>query len=227
MSDLIRELDRRVAGLARDRESGASDILEEAIRILASARDARLPIAPVARAICQAQPAMASLWNAALEAVASEREPGRFDRFVQRAARSRAGLTRFAVEFFASDDTGPLRLVTISASRTVWTVFEALRPHRDVHVACSESRPAAEGRGLAARLAAADIPVTLFSDAAIAHALSASDAVLVGADAVCSDRFLNKSGTRMLAAAAAQLGIPVYVAATRDKFVSPPLESHL
>ena len=228
MSDLSGELDRRIARLASDRESGASDILDEAIRILTSARDARLPIPPVAKAICQAQPSMASLWNAALEAVASERDPGRFDRFVQRVARSRAGLARFAVEFFASDaDVGPLRLVTISASRTVWTVFEALRPYRQIHVSCSESRPAGEGRGLAARLATTGVPVTLFSDAAIAHALSTSDAVVVGADAVCSDWFLNKSGTRMLAAAAAQLGVPVYVAATRDKFVGPPLESRL
>ncbi len=35
------------------------------------------------------------------------------------------------------------------------------------------------------------------------------------------DWFLNKTGTRMLAASAAQQGVPVYVVATRDKFVSP------
>ena len=59
----------------------------------------------------------------------------------------------------------------------------------------------------------------LFSDSAIAHALDDADAVMVGADAIVPSWFLNKSGTRMLAAAAAQRGVPVYVIAARDKFV--------
>src|SRR5436190_1738139 len=81
-------------------------------------------------------------------------------------------------------------------------------------------RPALEGRRLASRLAAAGIAVTYFSDAAISQALGGADAVVFGADAVAPEWFLNKSGTRMLAAAAGQQGLPVHVIATRDKFVS-------
>jgi len=71
------------------------------------------------------------------------------------------------------------------------------------------------------------VPVTCFTDAAIGHALGGADAVLVGADAVAAEWFLNKSGTRMLAATAAQEGVPLYVLASRDKFVSHTIANRL
>ena len=69
--------------------------------------------------------------------------------------------------------------------------------------------------------------VTHYADAALAQALEGADAVVIGADAVSPDWFLNKSGTRMLAAAAAQQGVPVYVCATRDKLVSRAVAARL
>ena len=228
MDDFSVELDRRIARVAADRTSGATAILEEVLRILADARAAALPITPVARAICQAQPSMAGVWTAALEAVASGSQPERFDRFVLRLGRAQAAIARFGLELLAPHEVDePLRLVTLSASRSVQGVFEAVRRRRPLHVACSESRPAAEGRDLAGTLAAMGIQVTVFGDAAIAHALEGSDAVVVGADAVGPDWFLNKSGTRMLAAAASQQGVAVYVVAGRDKFVGPAVASRL
>jgi translation initiation factor 2B subunit (eIF-2B alpha/beta/delta family) len=221
VGDLDPALDRRIALLASDRESGASEVLDEVIAMLREALDRGDPIRPVARAICRAQPSMASVWNAALEALASERAPGRFEWFAQRVARSGDALVRFADVLFAVEGaSGPLRLVTLSFSRSVVRVIEALARHRVVRVACSESRPALEGRRLASRLSAAGIAITCFSDAALGHALAAADAVLFGADAVAPEWFLNKSGTRMLAATAARQGLPVYVLATRDKFVT-------
>src|SRR5262249_18009640 len=142
-----------------------------------------------------------------------------FDRFAERVARAPAAIARFAREIF-DEGQSPLRLVTVSFSRTVETVLRSLAERRSLRIACSEGRPALEGRRLATRLAAHGVAVTCFSDAAIGHALASADAVLVGADAVAPEWFLNKSGTRMLAAAAAQQGIPVYVTAARDKFVS-------
>jgi ribose 1,5-bisphosphate isomerase len=228
MADLPAELVRRIAQLAADRQSGASDILDETLKILRDARAIRVPIQGVGRALCRAQPSMASVWNAALEAVADERAPGRFDRFTHRVTRASAALGRFAADAFAtSEGAGPLRLVTVSMSRSVAVVFDAVRRQRPIRVCCSESRPALEGRTLAARLAEAGVPVTCFSDAAVAHALAAADAVVVGADAIGPELFLNKSGTRMLAAAAAQQGVPVYVAATRDKFVGHAVAARL
>jgi ribose 1,5-bisphosphate isomerase len=215
------ELQRRISLVASDRESGASEILDEVIRLLREALATAAPVKLVARALCRAQPTMAPVWNAALEAVASAHAPQRFERFAERVARAPEALTRFAADHFAGDAPSlPLRLVTVSFSRSVFIVLEALARTHALRVACSEGRPALEGRRLASRLAATGIPVTYFSDAAIGQALASADLVLVGADTVAPEWFLNKSGTRMLAAAATQQGLPVYVVATRDKFVS-------
>jgi ribose 1,5-bisphosphate isomerase len=221
MDEVPVALQRRIARIATERESGASAILDEVIRVVEDARAAGAPMTLVARAVCRAQPSMAPVWNVALEALASADSPARFERFALRVARAPAALTRVAVEFLLGDvGDRPLDLVTLSFSRSVAMVFEALAHSHAVRVACSEGRPALEGRRLASRLAASGIPVTYFSDAAIGHALAGANAVVVGADAVAPEWFLNKSGTRLLAAAAAQQGVPVYVVATRDKFVS-------
>jgi translation initiation factor 2B subunit (eIF-2B alpha/beta/delta family) len=68
-----------------------------------------------------------------------------------------------------------------------------------------------------------DVRVVHVTDAALAAGLEESAAVLVGADAVAPHAWLNKTGTFMLAAAAGVKGIPVYVAATPDKFAMPAL----
>jgi ribose 1,5-bisphosphate isomerase len=227
MESLPPELVRRVAALASNRDAGASEILTQTMAILVEGRDRSLAMRELARMLCLAQPSMASVWNAALEALADEHAPGRFDRFAARVARASAALGRFGAELLAAGGAGPLRLVTLSLSRSVEVVFEAVRRQRPIHVGCSEGRPALEGRTCAARLAEAGVPVTCFSDAAIAHTLAGADAVVVGADAVGPEWFLNKSGTRMLAAAAVQQGVPVYVAATRDKFVGRAVGARL
>ena len=224
MSDLM----RRVAEMAEDRVSGATFILQAAVAVLGQALDQPAELAPLARALCVAQPTMAPIWNAALIALASRDDRARFTQFVRRVERAPQALARFAAAAF---DTGaplsPRRIVTISSSRSVVTVLEALRKQGPVEIACSESRPALEGRGLASSLAALGVAVTYFSDAALGAALAGAEAVLVGADAVMPRGFLNKVGTRMLAAAAASAGVPVYVAATRDKFVSAAIADRL
>ena len=222
------DFDQRIALLASDRESGASEIVDEAVAILRDALQARTVLA-VARALCRAQPTMAPIWNASLAALEAVEAPERFEEFAARVARAPRALTRFAIEHLAlgGDAARPLRLVTLSFSRSVAVVLETLAEERAVRVACSEARPALEGRRLAARLSGAGVPVTCFSDAAVAQALASADAVLVGADAVASEWFLNKSGTRMLATTASQQGVPLYVVASRDKFVGHALSAHI
>jgi len=232
------ELEQRIALLASDRESGASEILDEALAILRDALADPADLITVARALCRAQPTMAPIWNASIAALGAREDPERFTRFTKRVARAPDALARFALECFNDgENTGrpvdggrratSLRLVTISFSRSVARVLEVIGQTRSLRVSCSEGRPALEGRRLATRLAAAGIPVTCFTDAAIGHALGGADAVLVGADAVAPEWFLNKSGTRMLAATAAQQGVPLYVLASRDKFVSHAIAGRL
>jgi translation initiation factor eIF-2B subunit delta len=229
----MEDLDPLISDIARDRVSGATDILQRAIEVLR--RVMPKPAADrleVARAICRAQPGMAPLWNAALAAARDEGQPARFERFVQRAQRAPSALVRFACQLFAEPDapargrkTGPLSLVTLSSSASVRHALEGLASTRALRVACAEGRPALEGRGMATTLSQAGIAVSLFSDAAVGEAVDAADAVVVGADAIASEWFMNKVGTRMLAAAAVMVGLPVYVIASSDKFCAPALSS--
>ena len=220
------QLSRRIEALRANRTSGASGILSEALEILFAARAAHINVQQIAEAICQAQPTMAPVWNAAAAAVSPD--PERLNQFAERVRRAPAALARFAASHFADDASRDvLHVVTISSSGSVVAALTAILTTRPLRVSCSESRPALEGRRLASDLSQSGIPVTYFTDAAIAHALGDADAVLVGADAVAASCFLNKSGTRMLAAAASQQGVPVYVVASRDKFIGRELAARL
>lgn len=227
VTDIPGELRRRIAEIGADRESGAAALLDRAISVLRDALAAQAPLIEAARALCLAQPTMAPMWNAALEAIAAQRNPERFEHFAQRVARAPSALARFGADLLGGEETGAIHLVTISNSRSVGTVVEAVHRRRSVRLSCSESRPALEGRALAAACSPLGIAVTLFGDAAIGHALASADAVLLGADAVAPSWFVNKSGTAMLAAAASARGIPVYVVASRDKFVTEDVAARL
>ena len=215
------EFEQRVAKVASDRASGASEILDEVIAILRDAIAAGEDLPRLAAGLREAQPSMAAVWNATRAALATADGPESLERFARRAARAPEAMVRFAagVLGLGLPPGGGLRLVTLSYSRSVLRVLEALARERPVHVACAEGRPAYEGRRMADRIAAAGMTVAFFTDAAIACALTDAHAVVVGADAVTPEWFLNKTGTRMLAAAAGQQGVEIHVAATRDKFV--------
>jgi translation initiation factor 2B subunit (eIF-2B alpha/beta/delta family) len=209
--------------LKADVQSGASELLPRAMEILRHAVLAGDAIDAVAREVCLAQPSMAPMWNAALAALAQGRQPesAALDRFEQRRVRAGDAMTRVAVEALRPADRRRLHVVTVSYSGSVLACLRGLG--RDVRVSCAEGRPALEGRRLAAALARDGVAVDFFTDAALAGALHGADGdervVLVGADAVAPDWVVNKVGTGMLAAAASRAGVPVYVAATRDKFV--------
>lgn len=233
------ELARRIEALGADRISGASELLAEALAILFAARSRRADMWSVAQMICRAQPTMAPMWNAV--AAALSEDPDRLSHFAERVRRAPAALARYARGLFSEDvgtlpTDGPpegapaeraLHLVTLSFSASVVTAILAIRERRPVRISCGESRPALEGRRLATALAGAGIPVTCYADAAVAAALEDADAVLMGADAVAPGWFLNKIGSLMLAAAAHQRGVPVYVGATVDKFVAPTVAERL
>ena len=231
------ELNRRIDALAADRTTGASGIVAKALDILTAAKASDIDPREVTKALCLAQPTMASVWNAAAAALSDD--PTRLTQFAEQVRRAPHAIARYAAAQFAEETSDrPLHLVSISCSGSVVVALKAIRAARTVRVSCAESRPALEGRRLAAELVAAGIPVTYFSDAAIADALGSADpavahtpgnadAVLVGADAIAATWFLNKTGTRMLAAAATQQGVPVYVIASRDKFVGRELAARL
>jgi ribose 1,5-bisphosphate isomerase len=217
-----------IDALARDAESGASELVPRAVAILRrAAGQGWAELAAAARAVCAAQPSMAPIWNAAAAAVADQASPGALDRFEQRRARAGAALVRVAVEALRPEGARALRLVTCSFSGSVLTAVSELVRRGPVTVACAEGRPRFEGRRLAAALAAAGAAVEFYTDAGVADALPGASALVVGADAVMPGAFLNKCGTLALAAAAARHGVPAFVLATRDKFLAPALADRL
>lgn len=217
-----------VRRLAADAESGASELLPHALALLRAARaQGRTALVEVARGVCAAQPSMAPLWNAAAAALAAPEPDAPADRLevIERhSRRSGAALRRLAIELLqGAAATGSLHVTTCSFSGTVLGTLLELGERVKLTVACAEGRPAFEGRRLAAGLAAGTVAVDFYTDAGLSVALTHTDALVVGADAIAPEWFLNKCGTRLLAASAAALGVPVYVLATRDKFVAPAL----
>jgi len=210
--------------LAGDRTSGASELMAEAVATVRLAQIGGVEAASeVARALCEAQPAMAPFRNLAAAASAERTEPGALDRFERQWRRAPAALARAAHVTLAPERGIPVRFVTCSFSGSVLACLCAMARTNPVHVTCGEGRPLMEGRRMAEALAAVGIQVELRTDAALAGALAGCDGLLVGADAVTPAWFLNKCGTWQLAAAAGFAGAAVYVLATRDKFVDLPV----
>jgi translation initiation factor 2B subunit (eIF-2B alpha/beta/delta family) len=226
---MTEEIAREVAGIAADRESGASVLTRRAVGVLRRARSlGRDTVRAVAAGLCRAQPSMAPVWIAAGVALADADDGGvRLEAWAHRLERSERAVARAAASLLGEEDGRPtdacLRLATFSASGAVVAAIQRLAAGRDVRVAVAEGRPALEGRGFAAALSASGVRVRFFSDAAIGTGLDAADAVLVGADAVAPGWFINKVGTGAVAALAGARGIPVYVLAGREKFLPPGL----
>ncbi|MEF8756626.1 MAG: initiation factor 2B [Halobacteriales archaeon] len=231
--------------ILRDRAAVTAHVVDDG----AEAAD---ELARLARRLIEARPSMAALRNRVNRVMAGADGPGAVEAVaadaIDRAAAADEGAARIAAERVAGE-----RVLTLSRSGTVLTAFRGVdrdengaengspeyretderahsgdpeaddagpAPPERLYVA--ESRPAREGIGVAEALAGT-LPVTVHTDAAVAHVLAeeAVDAVLVGADTVLPDgRVLNKTGTRTVAAAAAHEDVPVLVVAAADK-VSP------
>lgn len=217
--------------LKADRVSGAAQLGRQALIMLLNAAqreeapDAgalRLTLLDRAQAVASARPSMAPLanlsrqWRQAVEAAVSD-DPERLrqvavdaaDRLIQTVdtATQRACVRAAAA-------IGPGRTVmTHSLSSAVERTLGLLHGS-GVRVVVTESRPLDEGVVLATRLAGMGVPVTLVTDAQMALAVPDANVVLLGADSLLPDGgVVNKAGSRLLALAAAEAGVPVLVVA--------------
>ncbi|MEF8882464.1 MAG: NUDIX domain-containing protein [Halapricum sp.] len=221
--DLWESYDRvrpTVETIAADDEHGSAWLSIRSLEVLRDESvlaDAFGDVTSVAREVLAARPSMAVVENRVnrIMSDAKERTPAA----VETAAR--AGIEEAVVAddeaaTVAAEQIAGDRVCTLSRSGTVLAALQRADPEA---VLASESRPGGEGIGVAETLAA-DLDVTLTSDAALADQLAKweADAVLVGADTVLPEgQVVNKVGTRGLALAAAHETVPVYVAAATDK----------
>jgi ribose 1,5-bisphosphate isomerase len=94
---------------------------------------------------------------------------------------------------------------------------------KDIKAICTETRPRYQGRKTARELVEAGIPTTQVVDSAMRWIArkESIDMIVIGLDAVTSQgTILNKIGSRLLALAAKESDIPVYVAGSLLKFDS-------
>ncbi len=216
-----------VATVRADRIHGSAWIAARALETLrdaAAAADAWDDVVGVARDLRAARPEMAAVANGVDRAVATAGSPPIDpDALVDCAIDVRdevlaAGddAARAAADHLRGIDA--TAVATISRSGTVRAGLAALSPDRLV---VAESRPEREGVGVAEWAAAeTDATVTLTTEAGLPTALARDDidAVLVGADAIApGGDVVNKTGTRLLALAARDADVPVYVAASTFK----------
>lgn len=209
-----------IAQLAADRTSGATALVMRAIGILQGVSGERSALEAAARDLCRAQPSMGGMHTAAALALSAPDPSAALAALTARVARGPAAIARVAGRIVAlRRGSEAVRIVTCSRSAAVEATLLGIGRTEPVSVACSESRPALEGVGLAARLAASGIPTALYSDAGLACAIGGADALVVGADALAAGGFINKVGTSALCALAAAEGVPVFVLAGREKIV--------
>jgi len=114
------------------------------------------------------------------------------------------------------------KVATLSSSAAVEGALRRVAS-RDVSVIVAESRPGLEGLSLAGRLAEGGLSPTVVSDAALPGRIHGVDAVLLGADGVSEEAFVNKTGSYPAALAAREAGVPVYVLATTNKIIPSAL----
>tara|TARA_Y100000310_G_C20663835_1_gene806342 strand:+ start:1265 stop:2185 length:921 start_codon:yes stop_codon:yes gene_type:complete len=82
----------------------------------------------------------------------------------------------------------------------------------------TETRPLFQGRITAKELSKLKIPVTHYVDSAMRLAIKDADLVLLGADAITSEKAINKIGSEIVAELAKKYDIPVYVCCNSWKF---------
>ncbi len=116
---------------------------------------------------------------------------------------------------------GIRNIATISYSKNVFDAVVKIKPKK---VFLSVSHPAKEGEMLALQLKRNDIEPVLLEDSAYMHIFGDVEAVLVGADAVFENEFVNKTGTFCLALLAEEFNVPFYVISCECKYLDKDKE---
>lgn len=228
----IYDAEKLIQSIAMDRYHGAEWLSNAAlgtmiaIALNASADDAdelRETLKSYARRIAESRPSVTPITN----------KLGMFySRLPEGAALNelRAAATKSASMIIKESRKDRSRLVENAKSvlgepETVFTISDSITVADVVlgvgakNVVVTESRPQMEGRNLAERLAGEGVNVLLVVDAAAAMFMESATVAVVGADSVLYDGgFVNKVGTRTVALAARDQGVPFYVVCSTSKF---------
>jgi len=126
---------------------------------------------------------------------------------------------RLAMQASSALDLKQKLILCHSQSSAVREIFEAYQGNRKkVKIIQTESRPILEGRIQAVNIHKLGYEVKLISDTGYARHLDRINMILLGADAIFRDYFVNKTGSYNICLAGKNAGIPVYILADSRKF---------
>ena len=216
-------LEARVRELREESHHGASWMARHALEALVEAVKSGEDPVEVARILASARISLGAIAGA-VGRVLTAGTPEQVIAEAEAVIGSRDRAAKAIAIMLSSDISG-----TVTTHSASCTVHEALVHTPPERLVCTVSEPGGEGRWLAADLKAAGIDVELISDAEGPDAARESDLVLLGADTVFRDGSLvNKIGSRAIASAAKDAGVPVIVACETFKLVpfdpEPPSE---
>ncbi len=217
-----------VEPIRNDREHGASQLYLKLLALLKEYIDSHDPntLEPseLAALIAAVRPEMAPFQYAAnkiraIVSLADRRET--LQRLLYSIRELRAEVADAASAIAPSlqeriGDRSAIMLHSYSATLKECILAAADRNSR-IHLSYAE--PASEGVRLAEELRKARFSVENYPDDEILHHVPRVDAVVVGADWIAEEYFVNKVGTKAIALAARESSIPLYVVSDLTKLV--------
>lgn len=225
----------RLQAIIDDRRSGAIELGRQALHTLADyaqilvatdSENLKIELLRFAHALQECRPTMAPMFNL-LESwcqwLEAEREPDveRLRKLafntaldvVYQSEQASEKIARYVYELVDADSV----VMTHSSSSTVLSCFQGLMD-KTISAIITQSAPGNEGEHVAGCLAAMAISAQYITDAQLGFFIDKADVVLVGADTILADgSVVNKAGTYLLALAAQDVGIPIYVCAESAK----------
>ncbi|HSB38848.1 MAG TPA: hypothetical protein VLD13_07150 [Gaiellaceae bacterium] len=230
-------LAERVEELRADREHGASWMARRAVEALAEAADQPAPsgealldeLVAAGRQLADSRPGVGAVAGAvgrvlAAAAANAQLEVDQMRRLVCEESAALVDGRRRAAASIAIQLRDRLEDAVVLTHSASATVREALLRTPPASVICTASDPQGEGRAFAQDLQGSGLHVELVEDSQAPRQLEWASLLLVGADTVFRCGTLcNKVGTRALAEAASDEGVPVVVASEVVKLA--PVES--
>lgn len=224
--DVATVLANRVEELRADRRHGASWMARRAVEALAvvakeeadSAQDLLDDLVVAGRQLSDSRPGVGAVAGAVGRVLAAasgnaQLEVEQLRRLVREEAEALVDGRRRAAASIAIQLRDRLEDAVVLTHSASATVREALLRTPPARVVCTASDPFGEGRPFAEDLRDNGLDVELVEDAQAPRQLEWATLLLVGADTVFRDGTLcNKVGTRALAEAAHDEGVPVVVA---------------
>lgn len=211
-----------VREIVEDKSSGAAQLTVRAANIflkLIEERPTMRSVRKLVKLLSEARPSIPSVANMAY------RVSQIIDNQISEGVNLREAI-KFAVSSAIKEYQSQISFVIRNASQELRkytailthsyssTVAAALESCGGLRIFVTESRPGFEGRRLAERLSRLGLEVVLIVDSAASYVLDRGDvdAVVTGCDAILDDcSIVNKIGTKMIALAASEAGVPFIV----------------